>query len=825
MRRSQSASGPVLAFPIVALLVLACYATPAFLGRDLPASFAVFWIMRPWHWDWPAILLLAAHAAAFLIVIAGAGAAPLWLLGRGMAGTADRVLFRCGAGAGVLGTTVLGLGLCGLATRPAILAVYAALGLAGFLATRRAALTVERAAKAGRRIGPVRGRGWAPIALAVTWVAVLGAADLLAPENFPDALVYHLAAPRQWLMNGRITSLDPFATHFPLLMSMHYLVGLAVAGERLARVVNVLAAVGIVAAAAALARGWLDAAATRWGTALALTSPILVLIALHAGADCGVAFFTLLALLAVVRAVPRWPARPVRRSWLVRAGVAAGLAAAAKPQGLAVPVLLVLFVAGAGREVRRGWLVLVLPAAAGWAPWGVKSWLLTGNPLFPFLDGVFPSPIWTDFSRHAYVEELVSKRNLFTAADVGILGNAGGFVSRFKLGLVGPVPMLAAVALILGPWPVAMRLPALFAAALAAGWAVTVPVWRFMAAGLALFPFLLVRRDETRARRVIMAVALALQLAWIPLVLDVNDRPWGAARKGVAPTAYYADIHMNSDLDAVEMLEKFGGTAPRKRTVAVGDVYGFLLPRWAITAGWFEPSPFLRWAAESRGPERLRVRLKQRGVRYILVNPGEVIRLVVWMPLIWDGPKPYRIMRAFFTRHTALAYARANGWIYAVLDRAPGAQLPECLDGGLDKGYRVATICVEEARAALMAGDNARAIRFGWAGVAAAPHSGMAWAMLGDCMYGAEKWDEATNVYRTAGAFGWTTSVLYRNCALAYGKVNQWSQARQAMGYALALDPASRRVQEDIYAIHDRLDSSIRRAGERARAAAAGRGP
>ncbi|MEK7475638.1 MAG: hypothetical protein AAB152_08400 [Candidatus Coatesbacteria bacterium] len=814
---------PARFFALCAFLVLACHATPAFLLRDLPAALGVVWLQAPWRWDWSALALLAAHTAAFLVVLAGAGTAAGRLQVLRRTRGFERAAFALGAGVGMLGTTILGLGLCGLTGRPAILTVYAIFGTLGLWESRQLAAMAERV----RWRWP--GTGWAgggrsAVIVVSMWIALFGLADLLAPEAFWDALVYHLAAPRHWLLTGRIAAVEPFATNFPLLMSMNYLVALAVHGEQLARTLNLVCGLTLVVVAASVARGWLDGAAVRRGAILALTSPLLVLLALHAGADTATALFTLLALLAVVRACPRWPAGSIHRGWVVGGGGAAGGGAATKPQGLAVPILLCLFVAAARGAGPGVWTAFVLPAAAGCLPWEVKSWLLTGDPVFPFLSGICASPLWTEFSRRAYADELAGVRNQLSVLNVQILGDAGGVIARFRGGLVGPVPVLAVCALVLRPWAPGMRLPALFVAALAAGWAATVPAWRFLAAGLVLFPFFLVRREETRAGRAIAAAAVLLQLAWIPLVLDINDRPWEAARGRAGRTAYYAMLHLNSDLDAVEMQEKFGTTTPRRRTLTVGDVCGFLMPRYAIVASWFEPTPLMRWASESPGPERLYVRLKQRGVRFILVNPGEVIRTAHWTHLVWDRPRPRRTLRAFFSRHTSLAYARSNGWVYFVSRRATGAQVPECLDGGTDPGFPTASICVEEGRAALMAGEGTKAVRFGWAAVAAAPHSGMAWATLGDCLYGQGKWEEAANIYKTAAMYGCTTSVVYRNCALAYAKTGDWTRARQAMGYALSLDPASRRVQEDLNVINDRMFEEMRRSRMRGRAAGEGAG-
>ena len=120
------------------------------------------------------------------------------------------------------------------------------------------------------------------------------------------------------------------------------------------------------------------------------------------------------------RSIPMSILVPVLLSALMLSGILCGIASAAKYHGaatLGILVLCVLSWRGGGwrRSVGRnknfrGKILICLLLLAGWlAGWGgyaAKNWLLTGNPVYPFAAGVFPSLGWTHEAQQAYETEL-----------------------------------------------------------------------------------------------------------------------------------------------------------------------------------------------------------------------------------------------------------------------------------------------------------------------------------------------------------------------------------------------------------------------------------
>jgi len=785
---------------IAALLFF--YLPQKFFTSDVKSAIGIAADLAPWRWAWGHLGMLAIHLAALLLALAGAGARALDLWRLRKLDLVERWVFSLGLGVGAVGTFILGLGLLGLLQIKLLLALYVLLGLHGvalLLASRR--LLVRRGfVRRNRPRWPIGER--LVFAVCVTWCAIFLMADLLAPEAFWDALIYHLGVPKRYLEAGKISHIVPFFSNLPLLQSMNFTLALVLKGEGLARALNLGLGVSLVLAVWRLGCGWLDRGGAWLSTALVATSPMLGLLMIHAGADVATAFFGCLGVLAFVRACPQWPRGAVHGSWLALSGAMAGLAAATKLQGLAVPVVLALLASPLGI---RAVVFVAIPAALIFAPWAGRSLIFTGNPFYPLLGQIFPSPFWGTFHQETYGRELVKVWNGLSFGDFSPWPADQNVISRFKRGLIGPVPLLAVLAaLAIGVRTAGQRIVLVFTAALAALWVHTVPAYRFYAAGLALLPLLLPLNFKGWVVRAPIWVALFLQLAWYPLVLHKVDQPWRAARGEINRAQFYEEIHTNSSLDAFHLLEDHVPVSRRARVLAVGEVRNYLAPPWSIVPSYFEPTPLLQWASESSNAWRLRVKFKQRGVRYLLVNVPELMRLMRWERMCWGGSIPGNILEKFFSRHTFLGYARGAAWIYEIGDEEEGAVVPECFRLSRDQSALAAFTCATLAQRAQALGDTKRALGYGWAGVAAQPGSGLAWVSLAHSLFVAKRWEQAIGAYQQALHYGWRTSASYRNYGMAFAQLGKFGRARQALEYAQQLDPEAVQIRRDMIAVNEK---------------------
>ncbi len=251
---------------------------------------------------------------------------------------------------------------------------------------------------------------WLLILLVLSAEVVLG----LLPPTARDELTHHLAIPRLYIKEGRILGV-PFApySYYPMLLEMLYTPWVQWGWDSIPKLIHGL--YGFLTALllyAYLARR-LSPIYGLLGFFLFIFTPAILRLSTWAYVDLGATFYSTASLLCLLRwleerewrmANGEWrnsqsAIRNPQSVWLILAGLSAGFAIAAKPNGmLALLVLVFLLALAMGREKERGvggvvsWLFLFLILAfVPLSPWLVKNLVWTGNPLFPFLTGILGS--------------------------------------------------------------------------------------------------------------------------------------------------------------------------------------------------------------------------------------------------------------------------------------------------------------------------------------------------------------------------------------------------------------------------------------------------
>ena len=230
----------------------------------------------------------------------------------------------------------------------------------------------------------------AVVAILCAWLLALVGA--LAPSTGWDAAVAHLALPSDYGRAGRILT-EPGNVYSGYPHFMHSLFAVAMLGDRELPVSLLNWSMGCLACVAMYSLG------RRVGTrqtglvsaALLATAPIYLDQAGNVGIDLPFMAYSTAALAAVVA----WHDER-RLEWLMVAGVLAGASCGIRHTGYLVCGLLGIGVAILSLRARllSPLATFGLTAAVMALPWLTRSWLVTGNPVFPFLLSVFPdSPI------------------------------------------------------------------------------------------------------------------------------------------------------------------------------------------------------------------------------------------------------------------------------------------------------------------------------------------------------------------------------------------------------------------------------------------------
>lgn len=596
----------------------------------------------------PALLETATGILAAGLVVLGwycAGTVLARLARRLGSPSADRphpalaVARACAYGAGLWALVWFALGLAGAYTATtAVVALTAGLAL-GVLALR------PLNAEAGGAAPDVAAGPTSAVALALI-ACCLAAALLaaLAPPTAKDALQYHLALPKAFAAAGALVVVPGnIASYFPLAVETQGLWAMLLgrvlsprAGEAAFSAVTfayfplLLAAVYGWARERGLDRAW---AAT--ATALVATVPAAWEVAASAYVDLALALYAALAL----RAAARWwtTREPVHLAGVALAGgfaLGVKMLAAAPVLIAALVVLLATIRSGAGAALPA----LAAPAAAiaiG-SPWYLRTWRLTGSPVFPFFLDLWPGQAtgW-DLARSVMLRGFNDLYGGFPK------GPADYLLAPLRLSLLGQREIAAyyegvlGVAFLVGAglivWSLARRLlePEAGVAAAAAGalvvwWTLSAQVLRYALAALpplavagAVAGGALARAGTSsgalRAALLVPAAASALvTAAWF-----MSDAPFLAAL-GAEPRETY----LARKLDYYPYYRLINDGLPAGSTVWLINVRrdAYHLDRPFVGDYLFEDYTIRRWVVDSRDAAEVRARARAAGITHVFVR-------------------------------------------------------------------------------------------------------------------------------------------------------------------------------------------------------------
>ena len=373
-----------------------------------------------------------------VLTVLALGVGAFWLRKVPAQDALERVVFALPLGLGTVSLLVLALGLARQANPVALWGGVAALGvpLAALGFRRWGAGNGERGVVDSAATSPPPALPTPPLSLLVAaGFGLLGLATLaasVAPPSQWDELAYHLAVPKTYLREGRIFYI-PYDHHsnFPFLIQMLYLLLLSAGSAVGAKLVHWLCGVLLVLSVASFCRRHFGVSGKGAGVvaaALVAGSPLVVWESTTAYIDLGSALFTWLAFYGLVNAAHPSPGPSLPRDsdsvggkrgetknlgWLVVSAVLMGFALGTKATVLGFWGMCLLGILGWSLVSERKWAKETLPHAALWAAislgigavWYVKTFLYTGNLVYPFAYGVFGGRYWSAENAAQYAAE------------------------------------------------------------------------------------------------------------------------------------------------------------------------------------------------------------------------------------------------------------------------------------------------------------------------------------------------------------------------------------------------------------------------------------
>jgi len=563
----------------------------------------------------------------------------------------------------VVAYLLLGLGLLGYLQPVPVLVVLGILLLVGLTAFRslyQDLCTITSKLRRALLASPARWLYWF---LLVFVLASLPAA--LAPSAGLDwdGLAEHLAMAKEWVKAGRIIPLwYDHHSQFPATLQMLYALALLLRGATAAKLFHFSFGLIALGAVFVLTRRHLSGAAAPWAAVMLAATPVFSWLMGAASVDLAVVACVLLA----VHFFLEWISSGAVRDAAL-GGLLGGAAMAFKMQGIAYFGLLLIFALYIAWRQRRQetqrWRAVALFATVGLlvaSPWYIKSWVITGNPVYPFAYSIFGGKQWSvqqaQWYRHYQLQlgpgELPPRQILASMPWYGRLF-AGPrqplrlLLAPFNVTLNPPAftdPVSAAAAVMffaIGPLylifvPMLLFLPRrpgklkvllLLFGLLWVWWLYSMQQSRFLLPTLAILApagaYALHRC--TQHKGVLRGTTLAVVMTWLVIILLIKAISLYTALPVVAGTVNQ-EQYLASSLEPYPVISYINSyTPPDAKVISYGEVRLFYLERDYL---WGDPVYHRMIIYDTMtGPEDLLAAYNRLGITYVLYQPKLLNRL------------------------------------------------------------------------------------------------------------------------------------------------------------------------------------------------------
>jgi len=569
--------------------------------------------------------------AGWCLITTGIGRLCLSAAAIRFASRGEGLFLSAGIGIAITGYAVFLLGVTGSLDPSSIHLLLISLALISAAGWSRAVRTVP-AAPSGRSVWDL------PAAVVLGILLLAGFLLVLTPETGRDALIYHLAVPKLYLLHHGFYFIpgNVFAG-YPLLGEMHYLLALFLQNDILAKAMNYAVLCGILFGMGLFARFLLrEHVFPALSMLIFLSIPSVFAVSHAAYNDLFVTFFTLAALYSFLR----WSEQGMT-AWLILCGVFSGSAAACKYTALLLTPLgclgILWFASRRKMEALQALRLLALYAAAALiagSPFYLKNWLMSGNPFYPFFYGIFGGRGWDGDQARLYglfIQNLGMGRSLldYLLLPWNLSLRAKMDSPQFD-GILGPIFLLTLPFLAgLRHWETPVRLLLIYVLLTFLFWASSAQQIRYL---IPLFAVLAIVTGAILTRYRCRKRIFGLLLCIIAGCLVFNGYHIVREFMKIGPLRVTAGLESRDDfltrtLPPYRMYRFVNRNLPPDARVFLLYMknYTFLCDRDCYADSMFEVHTFQKILREETSAERVRSRMKTIGFTHILYDEAYLL--------------------------------------------------------------------------------------------------------------------------------------------------------------------------------------------------------
>lgn len=216
----------------------------------------------------------------------------------------------------------------------------------------------------------------------------------LTPPIDRDALIHHLAIPKLWLQNSGFyeTKWAGFS-YYPMNLDLLYIIPLYFNKDFIAKFIHMGFGLGTALLIYWYLRRKMGRIAGLLGIFVFISTPMVFRLSTEVYVDLGLSFFITAAIFAFLR---YRDGEYKKLKWLFISSIAMGLALGTKYNALLAWFFLSLAIVFVySKDTKEQWmavkcgLIFFLLSLIIFSPWLIKNMILTDNPLYPLLQGIF----------------------------------------------------------------------------------------------------------------------------------------------------------------------------------------------------------------------------------------------------------------------------------------------------------------------------------------------------------------------------------------------------------------------------------------------------